>query len=725
MVRVRGAVCGFAWMLCGLAPGLRAQGALAHPTARNWAWDKVKAITAHRRDPATGQYRWIPFLQLSPSEQNERLLTALHGNTQERRAALLVLADRPLSQWVPQALKSTSDPAELGLFLQARSYRSPGADPLAHLGGPSRLDRPWTHGLGLHLEADAWRLQWIPAPSLLPHLEGGSPLPPALDLAPQPGALLHLKQLLPGLRKLRDLGGGPQGLAAALAGSGRLGFLSRHLEPWFTQAAPALGPLAEGEAWILHYGLPREEGPSGGTLLFLPGELPTRTKLALELLKLNPSSKGARSRSLSWEGPGGAKAELTQLRASGGVLHLWTTPQGTWICDRESTLRALIFPGPTPTLGERPEWGRLAQAGARNGTELSLWILPRLGADARFEGQLLRRRLLGEEQKTWTNPAISKAAPRGGTLTLSLGAGPTEQMLQAILRVDRNTELKEPTIPAFSEGGQRLSPEQLRAFQAEVEAVRRRNQNLKALRGELSGLVALLDLRGAALTWRGWTPLPPLSAPEKQALTEFRKLQKESPRAAARLQREQGLAFFGGFGEPGLSPALALSLPIQQGRQTEAEAQLRKLWPRLFTGEAQKRSLGGATLYRVRTPQAFAPSYAVMKDHLVLATDDRCLQEVVEGLQGRLPTLADLPQNGFGRAELDGARLAEDLEGLLLAYLRANRGNPFEGTDAAGQDEASTEVAESFGPFLAALRSLGRRTVQLDFGPGGLEIRPK
>lgn len=726
MACIRGAVGGFAWILCALGSGqLSAQGAYTHPSAKNWAWDQVKAISVTQRDPVSGRSRSVGFLQLSPGEQKERLMAALRSGSRERRAALLVLSDRPADQWASQALKLAPDPAEVGLLLQAKGYRSPGAEPLAHLGDPNRLDRPWTHGLGLHFEGKNWRLQWIPSPSLLPKREGGTPLPSALEAAPQPGALLHLRRLLPGLRQLRELAGGDSGILPALAQGSRMGFLARHLEPWFAQASPVLGPLADREAWVLHFGMGREEGPSGGTLLFLPGDLPTRTKLALELLKLNPSSRGARSRGVTLEGPGGAKAEISQVRGSGGVLHLWATGEGTWICDRESTLKALIFPGTAVTLGERAEWGRIARGAEMPETTLSLWVLPRIGADARFEAQALRRRLQGLGQQTWTNPHVAKAAPRGSTLSLSLGAGPTEQLLLALLRVDRSGDLVEPKAPAFSNGGQLLTAEQQREFQTQLNSIRKRNSAKRALRDDLAGLLPLLDLRGATLSWQGWTPPPPLDAREKKALTEFRRLQKESPRAAARLQQEQGVSFFGGFGEPGMTPAMALALPIQSGRQAAVESQMRKLWPRLFEGEAQKRVVTGTTLFRVRTSQAFAPSYALSKDHLVLASDDQSLQTVVEGLQGRMPTLADLPPGGYGRGELDGPRLAHDLETLLQAYLRANKGGYFDGLEPAAQDETGAELAATFGPFLGALKGLGRRSVQLEFGPGGLEIRPQ
>jgi hypothetical protein len=34
-------------------------------------------------------------------------------------------------------------------------------------------------------------------------------------------------------------------------------------------------------------------------------------------------------------------------------------------------------------------------------------------------------------------------------------------------------------------------------------------------------------------------------------------------------------------------------------------------------------------------------------------------------------------------------------------------------------------VASTFGPFLGALRGLGRRTLDADWDAGGLEVRPR
>lgn len=727
VLRFCGTLLGLACGLCALVPSpLQAQGPSA--STRNWAWDQAKSWTCYRTD-ARGQRIWnaLKFMQLSPAEQTDQLLEHLKSSATDRRAALIVLGDRPLDQWAAKALARSGAHPEVAQFLFRRGYRQPGNDPLAYLGDGSRLGRPWTQGLGLHLEGERWRFQWIPSPALLPKIEGGSALPKALDSAPQPGVLLHLRAFRPGLLRLQKLAGGEAGVVPTLAQGTRAGFLVRHLEPWLRQAAPVLEPLANRETWVLHYGLSRGSGPEAGTLLFLPGDLPTRTQLALSLLKLNPTSQGARSRGVTWAGPGGVKADITQIRGAGGVLHLWTTSEGTWIGDRESTLKALIFPGAAIPLGERPEWTRVALAALKPETEVSLWLAPRLSADAAFECQASRRRAQGLQQQTWPNPFIAKAAPRGGSLAISLGAGPTEQLVNGLLRVDAAADLAEPSLGAFTEGGRNLSPEQQKAYQSQLLEVRRRNQGKRALREEIKALQATLDLRGAALHWNGWTPAPALNEAQKKALKEFGALQKEGPWEASRLQRNGELSYFGGFGEPGMTPALALALPLQEGKQAVAEGLIKKLWPKLFQGETQRRTLGGVVLHRTRTEQAFTPCYALVKDHLLLGSDERALENIAAGLQGQTPTLADMPSGSYGAGEFEGARVAQDLEGLLLAYLRANKGGGvwWLGEPSPTEDEAAQEVAATLGPFLGALRALGRRTVDLDFTAAGLEIRPR
>ena len=703
-----------AWSLWG-------QGA---PSARNWAWDAVKTWTFYRND-AQGQRIWkgVKFFDLAYGEQTEGLLERLRGGEQERRAALMVLGDRPLEQWAAQALRRASDRDEVALFLYRRGFKAQGRDPYTYMEPASSLGRPWTHGLGLHLEGAHWRFQWIPSPSLLPRLDAGGQLPKGLERAPQPSALLRLKQLRPGLARLQSLAGGEVGLAGTLAQGTRAGFLVRHVAPWIRSSSAVLDPLAQREAWILHYGTARGAGPTNGTLVFVPGGLPARTKLALEILRLNPTSRGARARTSDWNGQ-----EITQVRGSGGVLHLWASPEGTWICDREAPLRAALFPGAAPTLGERPEWCRVALAALRPETELSLWISPRLGANAAFERTALRRRMQGLAQQTWPNPFIAKAAPRGGALSAALGAGPTEAMMGAILRIDREEALSEPRMAAFADGGQNLTPQQQQQYRAETERVRNRLAARKGLRGEITALQALLDLRGAAFFWNGWTVPPPLNASQRAALREFHKLKKEGPFQASRLEREGRVEVFGGFGEPGMSPSLALALPVQKGRGPQVEALIRSLWTKLFKGRPQNREYAkGILVHRVVTEQAFTPAYALLNDTLVLGSDSEAVQAVMAGLLGQAPTLADMPSSAFGRVSIDGEKLARDLEALLLAYLRINQGGRFWwfGEPAPTEDEAAAEVASTCGSFLGALRSLGRQTLEVDLTAAGFEARAK
>ena len=384
---------GFAWALCVLAAqgGMAQPGAAPSQAARNWAWDQVKTWSFSKRD-ARGQALWEnrKFLELNYADQTEQLLERLNGGQEAQRAALLLLGERPLDQWARPALRRAADRDEVAQFLYAKGYRYPDKDPFLYLEPSSRVDRPWTQGLGLHLDGPgAWRFQWIPSPALLPRVEAGNALPKALERAAQPTALLHLKQLRPGLSSLQDLAGGEGGMAGALAQGTRAGFFVKHLQLWLKQSATVLEPLASREVWVLHYGLSRGElGPSEGTLAFLPGELPTRTRLALELLKLNPTSMGPRSRSVTWTGQYGGKAEVTQVRGAGGVLHVAATPEGTWISDREAPLRTVLFPVAEVTLAERPEWCKVALAGmhARSGG------VPLAGAQAECRRRLRARR---------------------------------------------------------------------------------------------------------------------------------------------------------------------------------------------------------------------------------------------------------------------------------------------------------------------------------------------
>jgi hypothetical protein len=234
----------------------------------------------------------------------------------------------------------------------------------------------------------------------------------------------------------------------------------------------------------------------------------------------------------------------------------------------------------------------------------------------------------------------------------------------------------------------------------------------------------MLDLRGAALLWNGWVAPPPLAEPQKASLVEFRKLRREAPHQAAAMQRQGRAAFYGGYGEPGLAPSLALSLPVRPEKAGELKALAARVFPRLFKGQGQKRAAGAAELHRIRTDQAFTPCWTVVKDTLVLGSDDTAVAAVVAGLEGQAPTLADLPGGAYGKAELDGARLAQELEFLLVAYLRTAQGRAWWwGEPAPEADEASAEVASSFGPFLGALKGLGKVRLELSLTAGGLEAR--
>jgi hypothetical protein len=448
----------------------------------------------------------------------------------------------------------------------------------------------------------------------------------------------------------------------------------------------------------------------------------------LEMLKLNPTSSGARSRAVTWKDAYNGSFSISQIRGGGGVLHLYSTPDGTWICDREAPLRALLAPPAQATLGERPEWCRVALAGMKPGTEASLWIVPRLGADAGFERAALRRRLLGIQEGTWNNPFIAKAAPRGGDLALALGAGPTSDLVKSLLRVDDNEAIPEPAMPAFAEQGARLDPEQSRAYQAELLDVRKRNAGREAMRTQIGALEAMLDLRGASFYWNGWVAPPPLTAAQRAAQAEFLKLQKEGPYAAARVQRQAEAGFFAGFGEPGMTPSVALALPIQAAKLGTLEGSLTLLWPRLFKGHVETREVAkGVTLHRVRTQQAFAPCFAVAGGNLILGSDDAAVQAVVAGVLGQGPSLADFQSKAFGVAELDGPGVARELESLLLAYLRINHGGRYWwfGEPSPTDDESAAEVASSFGPFLGAIKAQGKVSLELEWTAGGLEAKAK
>ena len=695
-----------------------------------WAAERVRGWSVSRYD-AAGNQQWTGK-RWDQATWGDQLAEARNRvrNAQDRRAALWALTAWPVDQWDATALKTGG--AEAAHFLYQRGYRQSGKDPYAYLGSPDRVERPWTHGLGLHLDKGAWRFQWIPSPALFTQA-GSTTLPKGMEQAAQPGVLIHLKQLRPGLGKLVTLAGGAgaaangasTGLVPALAQGSRLGFAVRHLEPWLKQASPALEPLANREAWVLHYGTEREGGRNlQGTLVFIPGDLPTRTQLMMALLKLNPLSSGARSRVVKWSGPGAA-TEVQQLRGSGGVFHLIQKAEGTWISDREAPLRALLFPGAEPTLGERQEWARVALAAMAPDTELSFWVAPRIGADAAFETQAIRRRLANAQQGTWPNPFVAKAAPRTGALTVALGAGPTEKLVEAILRVDDASDFRLPQLPEFANGGQALSPAQLKAYQEALAGAQERQRQRASLRQDAGALQACLDLRGAALLWNGWVAAPALNPAEKASLAELARLRREDPWRAMQAQRDGKIAAFGGFGEPGMTPSLALALPVQGAKKVQVENLLKKLTPRLFKGQNQKQAFGTAELHRVMTAQAFRPAWTLVADTLVLGTDEAAVKAVAAGLQGQAPTLADSESKAWARMELDGARTAKELENLLLAFLRSRTGSGWWIGETASGDEAAAELAFSLGPFLGAVKALGPVRIEWNWTPGGLEGRPR
>lgn len=719
------------------APALDGPGARAWAAARaRDAWQGFTYWSPGWKNPVN----WEAYGKLSYAQQTRMLLDLFKDGVErfadaqaragDRRAALILLGQRPLEDWAGPALETRGRYRDdLVYLLYLKGYRCNGGDPLGYLAGYDRLDRPWTHGLGLHLEpGGGFRLQWLPSPALLPAEANAGALPAALAGAAQPGVLIHLAQLKPGLERLRALAGDGDGLAGALARSTRFAFLLQHLAFWLDRGAPGLAALGQREAWILHYGGWREGDPPPGTLCFLPGELPMAARLALDLLRLNPLSSGARVRSATWKGPAGDSAEITQIRASGGVLDLATVPGGIFLSDGDGALRAALFPGPRTTLGERQEWCRRALAGMRPDTQVSLWVTPRQAAGAGFElaADLLRERPGRPGAAGRPEPALARAAPCAGALALALGSGPTGLMAEAVLRTDLADPVADPELPAFTEGAG-LTPEQSRAYQADLRRAWIRRQQARALRTELDALAGSLDFRGAALCWTGWVAPPPLSAAQNEALRAFQSLRREDPSRATALQRRGEAGPYGGFGEPGLAPGLALAVRVRPGREGAVRAGLGRMLPLMFRGRPEKRNLGGVELHRVATEQAFTPAWALVRGTLVAGSDDGAVQAVAAGLMGQAPTLADSPGQAFGSARLDGPRLAGNLETLLLAYTRGvTQGSPFwwlAGPDSG--DDGTAEVAAVFGPFLGALRGLGQCTLDLDWGPAGLEARPR
>jgi hypothetical protein len=692
------------WTLAQIAPAR-----MEEAKQKSQAWKKW----------AGGRER--PFAELTPKDQLEFLMGTArdHRFPPNRDAALVLLSQWPYEQGLAKVV--ANDPDALAA-LSRLGYRRPAV--LAENLVPTR---PWVHGIGLHLDGGGWRIQVIPSPAFLPKAPEGEGLPKVLASAPVPSVLVRLAQLRPGLQRLADTVGGSEDhlLKTAAAGS-RAGFLLKHVQTWLAKAEPALGPLADRPAWILHYGLSRPEARRmeqgrvrpEGTLVFLPGPLPKRTELALSFLKLNPFSSGARARKAQL--PDGTQVD--QVHGSGGVLYLETTPEGTWLSDRPAALVAR-HQSAEPRLGQSEGWGRMALSGA-GGTLASLWMIPRQALGQGFEQDLASLSRFNGTFPAASGPLL-KAAPRGSAVTAVLGGGPTARALQAFFRVDLPYEVPVHADPTIGGQALNLSPEQKRDLAMTRSADQARAKAQAAMRKQLEQLSQMLDGQGAAFHWNGWTPAPPLSDAERTALVTFRKQGYWMNTRKERMNQAPG---FGGYGEPGLTPSLAFALPLKAGRAKDAEALLGQLFPAAFQGQLQSRPVGGATLRRMRTVQAFAPSFVVQGELLVLASDDGAAQSVLAGLQGQAPTLADLPPLGWGQAEVDGPRLAAEVEKLLQAYLGVETGRPrrwWEATEAQSGDEVAEEVSSTFGPLLELVRKQGRLRFELNLGAAGLELRPR
>ena len=657
------------------------------------------------------------FPQMSQTDQLDFLVgTARNRDYRPNRDAALVLAATDFEGALGRVLQG-NDEGRLALY--RLGYRS-GGDATAFLGWNGRPGRPWTQGMGLHLDAGGWRFQMIPAAAFLPSAPQGNGLPDALAPAPEPTALMHLRALKPGLAKLADLAGGPNGQLLATAAAGpRAGFLATHLRRWLDSDAPGLAPLADREAWVLHYG----RGGMEGTLAFLPGDLPGRSAMALSLLKLNPFSAGARARTVKLKDG----TEVDAMRGSGGLLFLERRGEGVWIADRVALLEDLHKPTAHARVGERQEWGRLAAAGMGE-AQVSFWLLPSAGADAANECALLRLREHPRALPAASSVTLAKAAPRDAAFSAALGAGPTDVALRALLAQDDPYEVPQPDAASGLVGdGSMLTPEQQKQRADWAAAAAKRRAGQAVMRRQIARLEALLDLRGAAFHWNGWTQAPPVAEAERARLVEWRKTGAWTAENGQRMATAPKA--FGGFGEPGFTPSLALAIPVLPGKEAETEALAAKVLKDAFKGAAETKELGAVKLHRVRTAQAFAPSSAVIGSVLVLASDDQAAAQAVAGLQGQAPTLADLPGGDWGLAHLDGARLAPALQTLLRDYLSAlggQRENWWEDPQPkASGDEVSEEVASSFGPFLDLIRKQGAMDLVIRPTAGGFELRPR
>ncbi len=270
-----------------------------------------------------------------------------------------------------------------------------------------------------------------------------------------------------------------------------------------------------------------------------------------------------------------------------------------------------------------------------------------------------------------------------------------------------------------------FSSQQRQDHERSVREARLRQQRKTEFRKLLDELTPMVEASGAALHWNGWTPPPPLDPAKRKQLQDYRA--KRSWTDAKGETRYGAPPVFGRFEEPGMSPSAALAIPLKAGKGAQAQALLQRMFPLAFKGSVQSKPSGAAKIFRVRTVQAFAPSFMVVGDLLILGSDEAAVAAVAAGWQGQAPTLADLPPAGWGQAELDGPRIAADLEQLLRAYLGMSGGRRYwwEADEVRTADEVADEVALSFGPFLDLLRSQGRLGLVLEPGAGGWTARPR
>jgi hypothetical protein len=662
----------------------------------------------------------VPFRQGTPEEQLEFLVGTANGPYWPNRdAALILLTDSAFIRALPRTLENP----ENRLALYRLGFRQAGRTPQGFLGAQTGTERPWVSGLGLHLGPKDWRLQAMVSPGFLPEAPRGAGLPAPLLKAPVPSALIHFRALKPGLARLAQVVGGPESQMLQDAASGsRAGFLVRHLQTWLRKSESALGPLEGMEAWVMHY------GSGGATLAFIPGDLPTRTDLALGLLRLNPLSSGARVRrvehTVMWA-PNRKRGSFTvdEIRGAGGVLSLMTTAEGTWLADKYSPLEQVVFPNESvPRLFHRQEWGRQALAGA-GPADVSFWMLPKAGVGAAQECALIESSARGAAWKPLPG-ALAKAAPRGGAFGAALGPGPLRAAFEALWTPVHPYSIEDPQVPVFAADAQ-LSAQQRQDYEKSLREAKQRRERRAELRKVLDQLTPMLEATGAAVHWNGWVAPPPLDPAKRKLLQEYRA--KRTWTDAKGETRYGPPPVFGRFEEPGMTPRAALAVPLKTGKGAQAQILLQRLFPLTFKGSVQSKPLGSGKLFRVRTAQAFAPSFAVLGDLLVLGSDEAAVGAVAAGWLGQAPTLADLPPAGWGQAELDGPRIAADLEQLLRAYLGMSGGRRYwwEADEARSADGVADEVALSFGPFLDLLRAQGRLGLVLEPGPGGWTARPR